>query len=239
MKVEIIKCLQDNYSYIVIDKLNNSAIVIDPSEPEPIIDFIDKEKINLKFVLNTHHHFDHVGGNKDLKKKYRSKIIGFENDKNRIPEIDITLKDRSIWKNKNFEAKIYHIPGHTSGHVCYHFFNDNILFTGDTLFSLGCGRVFEGTFDQMFSSLQLIKTFPLETKIYCGHEYTLKNSEFCIIHDDKNSALIKKIKIVKDKVKKGLATVPSTIREELDCNIFLRSKDIETFSKLRDLKDKF
>ena len=91
MKVEIIKCLQDNYSYIVIDKLNNSAIVIDPSEPEPIIDFIDKEKINLKFVLNTHHHFDHIGGNKELKKKYKSKVIGFENDKNRIPEIVITL----------------------------------------------------------------------------------------------------------------------------------------------------
>ena len=239
MKVKIIKCLQDNYSYILIDEINNSAVVVDPSESEPIINFIEKENINLKFILNTHHHFDHIGGNKDLKKKYNLKVIGFEKDKNRIPDIDIILNDREIWKNENFMAKIYHIPGHTLGHVCYHFFNENILFTGDTLFSLGCGRVFEGTFEQMFSSLQLIKSFSPETKIYFGHEYTLKNSEFCIIYDKKNSSLIKKIKIIKNKLEKGLTTVPSTIKDELECNIFLRSKDLESFSKLRELKDKF
>ena len=239
MKVKIVKCLLDNYAYILIDETNNSALVIDPSDSEPIINFIEKNKINLKFILNTHHHFDHVGGNKDLKKKYNLKVVGFEKDKNRIPEIDITLNDREIWKNNNFETKIYHIPGHTSGHICYHFFKQNILFTGDTLFSLGCGRIFEGTYKQMFSSLQLIKSFPRETKIYCGHEYTLKNSDFCINYDKENSALIKKIKSIKKKIDKGLPTVPATIKEELECNIFLRSEDVETFSKLRDLKDKF
>ena len=239
MKVKIVKCLLDNYAYILIDETNNSALVIDPSDSEPIINFIEKNKINLKFILNTHHHFDHVGGNKDLKKKYNLKVVGFEKDKNRIPEIDITLNDREIWKNNNFETKIYHIPGHTSGHICYHFFKQNILFTGDTLFSLGCGRIFEGTYKQMFSSLQLIKSFPQETKIYCGHEYTLKNSDFCINYDKENSALIKKIKSIKKKIDKGLPTVPATIKEELECNIFLRSEDVETFSKLRDLKDKF
>ena len=104
---------------------------------------------------------------------------------------------------------------------------------------MGCGKIFEGTYEQMFSSLQLIKSFPEETKIYCGHEYTLKNSEFCIKHDENNSKLRKKISIIKKKLEKGLPTVPSTIKEELDCNIFLRSKDIESFSKLRDLKDIF
>ena len=239
MRIEIIKCLEDNFSYLFIDEENNSACVIDPSEANPIIDRVEKLKLNLKFILNTHHHFDHIGGNKDLKKKYNLKIIGFEKDKNRIPGIDIALNDKEIWKSDKFETKIFHIPGHTSGHICYHFFNQNILFTGDTLFSLGCGRIFEGTYEQMFSSLQLIKSFPIETKIYCGHEYTLKNSEFCIKHDENNSKLKEKISIVKKKLEKGLPTVPSTIKEELDCNIFLRSKDIESFSKLRDLKDIF
>ncbi len=239
MKIEIIKCLKDNYAYLIIDENNNSALVIDPSESEPIVQYIEKYKLNLKFILNTHHHHDHVGGNSNLKKKYNSKIIGFESDKGRIPEIDIILKDREIWKQDNFEAKIYHIPGHTSGHVCYHFLNNNILFTGDTLFSLGCGRIFEGTYEQMFSSLQLIKSFSPETKIYCGHEYTLKNSEFCVNHDKENSALKEKVKIIKKKIKDGIPTIPSTIKDELECNIFLKAKDVDSFSKLRDLKDNF
>ena len=127
MKVEIIKCLQDNYSYLLINETNQNACVVDPSESGPIIDLIEKKNINLKFILNTHHHYDHVGGNVELKKKYKSKIIGFKKDKDRIPEIDITLNDRDIWKNENFEAKIYHVPGHTSGHVCFHFYKQNIF----------------------------------------------------------------------------------------------------------------
>ncbi len=239
MKIEIIKCLQDNYAYIVIDETSRSSIVVDPSESKPIIDYIEKNNLNLKFILNTHHHFDHVGGNKELKKKYNLKVAGFEGDKNRIPEIDIALGDKEIWRSNNFEAKVYHIPGHTSGHICYHFFKQNILFTGDTLFSLGCGRIFEGTYEEMFSSLQLIKSFPLNTKIYCGHEYTLNNSNFCINYDKENSALKDKIKLIKKKLDNNMSTMPTTIKEELECNIFLRSKDVKSFSKLRDLKDKF
>ena len=239
MKIEIIKCLQDNYSYLVIDETNNSACVIDPSESKPLIKFIEKKGINLKFILNTHHHYDHVGGNKELKKKYNSKVVGFYNDKHRIPEIDISLKDREIWKHNNFEFKIFHVPGHTSGHICFHFYKQKILFTGDTLFSLGCGRIFEGTYKEMFQSINLIKSFPLETKIYCGHEYTLKNSEFCSAYDSENINLKNKILSVKEKLKKKLPSIPTTVKEELDCNIFLRTKNLEGFSKLRDLKDNF
>ena len=239
MKIEIIKCLQDNYSYLVIDESNNSACVIDPSESKPLIKFIEKKSINLKFILNTHHHYDHVGGNKELKKKYNSKVVGFYNDKHRIPEIDISLKDREIWKHDNFEFKIFHVPGHTSGHICFHFYKQKILFTGDTLFSLGCGRIFEGTYKEMYQSINLIKSFPLETKIYCGHEYTLKNSEFCSTYDSENINLKNKIFSVKEKLKKNLPSIPTTIKEELDCNIFLRTKNLEGFSKLRDLKDNF
>ena len=117
-------------------------------------------------------------------------------------EIDIKLNDREIWKSENFEAKIYHIPGHTSGHVCYHFFKQNILFTGDTLFSLGCGRIFEGTYEEMFNSLNLIKSFPKETKIYCGHEYTKNNGSFCISIDKDNKNLQDRIQVVKNKMEK-------------------------------------
>ena len=239
MKVKIIKCLQDNYSYLIIDKKSNQACVIDPSEASPILNFCKKNDIKIKYILNTHHHYDHVGGNKEIKKKFNSKILGYVDDKNRIPEIDILLKDQEIWKENNFEAKIFHIPGHTAGHICYYFFNEKIIFTGDTLFSLGCGKIFEGTYSQMFNSLSLFKTFPLDTKIYCGHEYTLKNSKFCIKYDPQNKMLINKTLEIEKKISQGNPTMPSTIKEELDCNIFLRANDIESFSKLRDLKDNF
>ena len=239
MKIEIIPCLQDNYSYLIIDENNKNACVIDPSEAKPIINFLEKHNIKLNYILNTHHHFDHVGGNSELKKKYNAKVIGYVEDSKRIPDIDIMVKDEEIWIENNFEAKIIHIPGHTLGHICYYFYKENNLFTGDTLFSLGCGRIFEGTYEQMFSSLQLIKSFPKDTKIYCGHEYTLKNSDFCLKYDSNNSVLKKKILSIKKNLTKGLPTIPSTVQEELNCNIFLRSKDIKTFSKLRDLKDNF
>ena len=239
MRVEVIPCLQDNYSYLIIDKSNNSACVVDPSEAKPIINFVEKENINLKYILNTHHHFDHVGGNKNLKKKYNSVVIGYKDDANRIPEIDILLEDNQIWKADNFEAKIMHIPGHTTGHICYHFFKEKLIFTGDTLFSLGCGKLFEGTYQDMFSSLKKIKKLSQDTKIYCGHEYTLQNSKFCIEYDPENTKLKNKITEIKKKLKKNLPTIPSTLKDENECNIFLRAKDVESFSKLRDLKDIF
>ncbi len=239
MKVEIISCLQDNYSYLIIDETNNLACIVDPSEASPVIDYLKNKNINLKYILNTHHHFDHIGGNKELKKKYNSIVVGFKHDSERIPEIDICLEDNEIWKSDNFVAKIIHVPGHTKGHICFHFYNDKLLFTGDTLFSLGCGRIFEGTYEQMFSSLNKIKAMPLDTQIYCGHEYTLNNSKFCIKHDSENLNLKKKIQNIQIKLSNSLPTIPSTLKDELDCNIFLRAKDVKTFSKLRDLKDNF
>ena len=239
MNIEIIKCLKDNYSYLIIDKTTQAACVVDPSEAKPIIDVVEKKKINLKYILNTHHHYDHVGGNLELKKKYNCEIIGYKDDKNRIPEIDILVDNNQVWKKDNFETKIYHIPGHTSGHIAFHFFKEKKIFTGDTLFSLGCGRIFEGTYEQMFNSLKKIKELPKNTEIYCGHEYTLQNSNFCITNDPKNLKLKEKIDEIKKKLKKNLPTIPSILSDELECNIFLKAKDVESFSKLRDLKDNF
>ncbi len=239
MKVEIISCLQDNYSYLIIDETNNLACVVDPSEARPILDYLKNKNINLKYILNTHHHFDHVGGNEELKKKYNAIVVGYKHDSERIPEIDILLEDNEIWERDNFVAKIIHVPGHTKGHICFNFYKEKLLFTGDTLFSLGCGKIFEGTYEQMFNSLEKIKALPLDTKIFCGHEYTLNNSKFCIKYDNDNLSLQKKIQDIEIKLDDSLPTIPSTLKEELDCNIFLRAKDLKTFSKLRDLKDNF
>ena len=253
MKVEIISCLQDNYSYLIIDETNNLACVVDPSEAQPIINYLKNKNINLKYILNTHHHFDHIGGNIELKKKFNSIVVGYKHDSERIPEIDICLENNEIWKSDNFEAKIIHVPGHTKGHICFHFYNEKLLFTGDTLFSLGCGRIFEGTYEQMFSSLNKIKNLPKDTKIYCGHEYTIKNYEFCKKIEPKNLYLNKKHDEINFKISKKLPTIPTTLEEELNCNVFLRcnviglksslnmknDNPIAIFTKLRDLKDNF
>ena len=239
MKIEIIKCLQDNYSYLIIDEKDQIACVVDPSEAKPIINFLENKRIRLKYILNTHHHYDHVGGNLELKQKYNCEVVGFKGDKNRIPEIDILMEDNQIWKKNNFEAQVYHIPGHTSGHIAFHFFKEKKIFTGDTLFSLGCGRIFEGTYEQMFCSLKKIKKLPKDTQIYCGHEYTLQNSNFCIAKDPSNLKLKEKIKKINQKIKNNLPTIPSILSDELECNIFLKAKDLKSFSKLRDLKDNF
>ena len=239
MNIEIIPCLQDNYSYLIVDNTNNTACVVDPSEAQPIINFVENKNIKLKYILNTHHHYDHIGGNKELKKKYGAIVVGFKSDSERIPGINILLEDNQIWKAENFEAKIMHIPGHTTGHICFHFSKEKLLFTGDTLFSLGCGKLFEGTYEDMFKSLGKIKKLPQDTKIYCGHEYTLQNSKFCIEYDPENINLKNKIKEVKKKLENSLPTIPSVLKEEMECNIFLRAKNIESFSKLRDLKDNF
>ena len=239
MEIQIIPCLQDNYSYLIIDKKNNTACVVDPSEADPIIKYLESNNIKLKFILNTHHHYDHVGGNEKLKEKYGASVVGYKGDKERIPKIDILVNDQETWIYENFEAKVIHVPGHTLGHVCFYFYKEQSVFTGDTLFSLGCGKIFEGTYSQMFNSLMKLKELPQNTKIYCGHEYTLQNSKFCMVHDENNENLKTKINDIKIKLKANLSTIPSTIKDELECNIFLRSNNVETFSKLRDLKDNF
>ena len=222
MKIIPIPCLNDNYAYIVNDVATKTIGVVDPSEAEPIINYLKKEKLELNYILNTHHHFDHVDGNIELQKLYNSKIIGFIGDKHRIPGINITLNDGEKFNFGKSIVKIIHIPGHTSGHICFFFEKEKIAFTGDTLFSLGCGRIFEGDHKQMLSSLNKIKKLPAKTKIYCGHEYTLKNAEFCMKYDANNMDLINHFKKVSELRLKNLPTVPSTLEEELKSNIFLR-----------------
>ena len=252
LSIDIISCLHDNYSFIIHDTETNTVAVIDPSEFEPVNNFIKKKFKKIDYILNTHHHFDHIGGNLDLKKKYNAKIIGSNKDEKRIPGLDIKLSDNENFKLGNIDFKIFFIPGHTSGHVCFYSKNEKVIFTGDTLFSLGCGRVFEGTHLEMLRSLNLIKKLPKDTKIYCGHEYTQKNLDFCIKYE-MNNKLEEKKKWITSRLLRKQPTIPITIEEELNTNIFLRcdntevkksldmenSNELEVFKKLRNLKDIF
>ena len=253
MQVTAIPCLTDNYAYVISD--NNSKIVgvVDPSEASPVVSFLKKQNLKLNYILNTHHHFDHVGGNLELKKIYNAKVVGFVGDKHRIPEIDITLSDNEKWIFGNETVKILHIPGHTLGHICFFFEKEKIAFTGDTLFSLGCGRIFEGDHNQMLTSLNKIKKLPKDTMIYCGHEYTYKNAKFCIKYDSGNIDLKNKFEKIKKLRSSNLPTIPSKLEDELKTNIFLRcdqkdlkiklnmqnQEDLKVFRKVRDLKDNF
>ncbi len=253
MVIEVIPCLNDNYSYLIKDNQSNTVAIIDPSEFSPCDKKINQKYKKLDFILNTHHHFDHIGGNAELKDKYGSKVLGFEKDQKRIPEIDILLKEGQQFKIGNLNFKTIFVPGHTSGHVAFYFEREKVIFTGDTLFSLGCGRVFEGTYQQMFNSLNKIKSLPGDTKIYCGHEYTKDNLKFCMRFNPNNKYLKDKKKFLEGRIKEKKPTIPSTIKDEIQTNIFLRYDDpdvkdalnskkaseLEIFSKLRDLKDNF
>ena len=253
MNIEIISCLNDNYSYLIHDNKSNTVAIIDPSEFAPCDKIISKKYKKLDYILNTHHHYDHVGGNKELKKKYNSKILGFKSDEERIPNIDKLLEDNEEFNIGNIKFTTLFIPGHTTGHIAFYSKTEKTIFTGDTLFSMGCGRVFEGTYSQMFNSLNRIKDLPEDTKIYCGHEYTQKNIEFCIKYNPNNDLLKKTKNTIEEKLKNGEPSIPSTLLKEKQMNIFLRTDDLdvknilnlkkasnlEVFTKLRDLKDNF
>ena len=253
MNIEIISCLNDNYSYLIYDNQSNTVAIIDPSEFAPCDKIISKKYKKLDYILNTHHHYDHVGGNKELKKKYNSKILGFKSDEERIPNIDKLLEDNEEFNIGNIKFTTLFIPGHTTGHIAFYSKTEKVIFTGDTLFSMGCGRVFEGTYNQMFNSLNRIKDLPEDTKIYCGHEYTQKNIEFCIKYNPNNDLLKKTKNTIEEKLKNGEPSIPSTLLKEKQMNIFLRTDDLdvknilnlkkasnlEVFTKLRDLKDNF
>ena len=252
MKIEIIPCLNDNYSYLVLDESTKTISLIDPAEFNTCDKIIQKYK-RLDYILNTHHHVDHVDGNLKLKEKYSAKVLGFELDKNRIPGIDILLKEGKLYKIGNLEFEVIFTPGHTAGHIAFYFRKEKIVFTGDTLFSLGCGRIFEGNHKDMLNSLNKLKALPPETKIFCGHEYTASNLNFCLNYDPDNILLKEKSIIISSKLKNNQPSIPTLIGDEIKTNVFLRCNepiikeklklkdcsDLEIFTKLRDLKDTF
>ena len=192
LSIYTIPCLSDNYSYVIHDEISNLVGVVDPSEFNAVDNFISKRLKKIDYIFNTHHHFDHVGGNKQLKKKYSTKIVGSKIDSERIPEIDFFLNDGDNFKFGEISFNILFVPGHTNGHIAFYSKKEKVVFTGDALFSLGCGRIFEGTHNQMFNSINKLKKLPKETRIFCGHEYTKKNLDFCLKFESDNGFLLKK-----------------------------------------------
>ncbi len=248
-QIHIVPCLKDNYAYLVHG--DGLTAVVDPSEAAPIEQALAQRGLKLTHILNTHHHWDHSGGNRELKEKYGAEVVGPEKDRTRIPAIDTGVDEASGWRWGTHQVRILEVPAHTRGAIAFVF--PGAVFTGDTMFAMGCGRLFEGTPDMMVTSLAKIAALPDDTAVYCGHEYTQSNGRFALTLEPGNGDLVARMKVVEAARAAGKPTVPSTIGLEKKTNPFLRTKsaeirstlqmqsadDILVFAEIRKRKDNF
>ncbi|XP_026728931.1 hydroxyacylglutathione hydrolase, mitochondrial isoform X2 [Trichoplusia ni] len=254
MDVKILPALKDNYMYLLIDKRTNQAAIIDPVEPETVLRAVCEHGVNLTTVLTTHHHWDHAGGNQELVKKIPNIEVYGGDD--RIGALTKKVEHNTIFNIGNMVVQCLFTPCHTAGHICYFVTtpdeaNDSIVFTGDTLFLAGCGRFFEGTAEQMYGAMSILGSLPDNTKVYCGHEYTVQNLKFAAHVEPKNEHIKNKLEWAIQRREDGKPTVPSTISEEKQINPFMRvvepavmihagAKDaIDTMRSIRLEKDTF
>ena len=234
LEIEQIPVLSDNYVYLVHEPEAKLTAVVDPAVSEPVFERLVAKGWRLTHILNTHHHPDHVGGNLELKERTGCTIVGPRADTDRIPGIDLAVGDGDTYAFGAALAKVFDVPGHTRGHIAYWFAEDAALFCGDTLFAMGCGRLFEGTPSQMWHSLGKLKGLPGDTRIYCAHEYTQSNGRFALTVDPENAALKTRMREVDRRREQGRPTVPSTMAEERATNPFLRA-DSEGISRALNL----
>lgn len=253
LEIEIVPCLSDNYAYVLHDAADGFCAVVDPSEAAPVLEVLRARGWKLTHVLNTHHHLDHTGGNLALKEEFGAKIVGPGKDRERIPGIDVGVDGDTSFALGKHSIRILEIPAHTRAHIAFVFESDRSVFTGDTLFAMGCGRLFEGTPEMMWSSLSTLMTLPDDTRVYCGHEYTLSNGRFALTLEPGNEDLQRRVVEVERMRAAGSPTVPSTIGLERKTNPFLRPQsreirqtlgmenagDVEVFAAMRARKDKF
>ena len=253
LEITIIPVLVDNYIYIIHDPVSHETAVIDPALAQPVLDVLQEKGWQLTYIWNTHHHSDHIGGNLHLKQKTGCRIIAAQADWDRIPGIDQGVNEGDVISLGLHKASVLATPGHTRAHIVYHFADDNTLFCGDTLFVMGCGRLFEGTAEQLWNSLQKLKVLPKATLVYCTHEYTQANGRFALTVEPDNQQLQQRMIEVNRLRSNKQPTVPTTIAEELATNPFFRedsadlqktigmvnSKPVDIFAKVRRLKDGF
>jgi len=232
-------CLDDNYGFLVHEPISGETACIDTPDTSRILEEADKAGWTITQVWNTHHHWDHAGCNLAVKDATGAKIIAPAYDNHRIDGIDIEVSDGDTVSLGNATAQVIFTPGHTLGHIIYWFEDQNTAFVGDTLFALGCGRLFEGTPAQMHESLNRLAMMPPKTTIYCAHEYTQANARFALSVEPENPDLIAYAKDVDAKRKRGEPTVPTTIGHELAANPFLRANSVEEFAERRAAKDRF
>ena len=255
MSLEIfqIPCLSDNYGFLIHEPDSGATGTIDTPDAAAINRALQKNGWTLTHILNTHHHFDHVGGNLELKEKWDCVIVGPAADVARIPGIEIAVGDGDEYEFGHLNARVFDVPGHTRGHIAYYFADEHVAFVGDTLFALGCGRLFEGTPRQMWTSLQKLLALPDQTRVYCAHEYTQANARFALTVDPENQDLRRRALEIDDRRAQGLPTVPTSIGLERRTNPFLRpasetlrrtlgmleASDTEVFAEVRARKDRF
>ncbi len=248
-----IPVFNDNYIYLLHECQSGATAAVDPAVARPVLDVLEQKGWQLTHIFNTHHHWDHVDGNLELKQRTGCRIIASRLDENRIPGIDVSVVENDTVTLGMQKARILETPGHTAGHIVYYFEDEPALFCGDTLFVMGCGRLFEGTAEQMWQSLGKLKTLPDTTKVYCAHEYTQTNGRFALSVEPDNEVLQSVMQQVNDRRAQGLPTVPSTIGQELATNPFFRPDSetlqrslhmqgkplVEIFARTRLLKDRF
>jgi len=241
IKVTAIPILQDNYAWLLRDEESGCRAIVDPAEVDPVVAAIDAaiaaEGGGLDLILLTHHHGDHIAGTDAIRAKYGAPVVGAKADAHRLPKLD-----REVWAGSEVDlgastARVIETPGHTSGHISFFFPDGAVLLCGDTLFSLGCGRLLEGTAQEMFASLTKLAALPPETLVCCGHEYTESNAKFALHADPDNAELRAYAARVAELRAMGLATLPSVLADELACNPFLRAGDTATLADLRGRKD--
>jgi hydroxyacylglutathione hydrolase len=253
LEIEQIPVLKDNYVYLVREPASGAVAAVDPSVHEPVLARLAAKGWTLTHVLNTHHHADHTGGNLGLKSATGCTIVGYRHDAERIPGIDIRVDDGESYEFGAQSAKVIAIPGHTRGHIAFWFGDSKTVFCGDTLFALGCGRLFEGTPAQMWTSLGRLRALPDDTMVYCGHEYTQNNARFALTVEPGNAALVSRSAEIDATRAKGLPTVPSPMGLERATNPFLRADvpavaqgvglagadPVSVFAEVRRRKDAF
>jgi hydroxyacylglutathione hydrolase len=236
---EPVPILQDNYAWLLRESGSGAVAIVDPADPGPIIAALERAGGRLDLILLTHHHADHVAGTDEVRARFNCPVAGAAADAHRLPRLDQALKEGDRVKLGGAEAKVIDTPGHTRGQINFFFPDGAILLCADTLFSLGCGRLIEGTAEEMFTSLRKLAALPGEAKVCCGHEYTESNARFALSVDPSNPALLARVEEVKRQRAAGLPSVPSTLTSELAANPFLRAPDVATFADLRARKDKF
>jgi hydroxyacylglutathione hydrolase len=239
LEISPIPCLSDNYAWLLHDSVTKTTAVVDPGEAEPVGRALAANGLRLDLILLTHHHGDHVGGVAALKAAHGCAVLGPEADANRLPALDRGLKDGDKVAIGKATGVVLDTPGHTRGHISFYFPGEAVLVCGDTLFSLGCGRLLEGTAEEMFGSLRRFAALPAETRVLCGHEYTLSNARFALAVDPDNPALKARAAEAEAQRARGEPTLPSLLGTELAANPFLRAPDVATLARLRAEKDGF
>jgi len=235
-----ITVLQDNIVWVWVHNCN--AVVVDPSISKPVKEWLLKKNLQLKAIFQTHHHEDHIGGTQDLIKEWpAAKVIASKKELKRIPFQSFSVANNDTFHLLDSEIKVIEVNGHTNNHIAFYVTKKdakyNILFPGDTLFGGGCGRLLEGTPTQMFESLNNLNSLPINTKIYSAHEYTENNLKWALSLEPNDISIIERLRLVQNKIKKGLPSLPSTISEERKTNLFLKAKNLEEFTILREHKD--